>query len=80
MPNSVPRLSTAILVLCLVTVAPTSASAEAIPVEVKRTGESWQLLRGGTPYYVKGAGGDGAKKLLVECGGNLVFFQQLKSF
>ena len=70
MPNSVPRLSTAILVLCLVTVAPISASAEAIPVEVKRTGESWQLLRGGKPYYVKGAGGDGSKKLLVECGGN----------
>ena len=72
MPNSVPRLSTATLVLFLIAVVcvSTSARAEAIPVEVKRTGESWQLLRGGKPYYVKGAGGDGSKKLFVECGGN----------
>ncbi|MGA1104002.1 MAG: hypothetical protein ACO3T7_10275, partial [Pseudomonadales bacterium] len=29
-----------------------------VPVEIKQTPEGWQLLRGGQPYYVKGAGGD----------------------
>lgn len=72
MPESVPRRPTATLVLFLLAFVghADSADAEAVPVEVRRTGESWQLLRGGRPYYVKGAGGDGSKKLLVECGGN----------
>lgn len=58
------------LALLAAVVSPLLARAEAVRVEVKRTGESWQLLRGGKPYYVKGAGGDASKKLLVECGGN----------
>ena len=28
------------------------------------------MTHAGKPYYIKGAGGDGSKKLLAECGGN----------
>jgi beta-galactosidase/beta-glucuronidase len=44
--------------------------AEAIKVELKADGDNYQLLRDGKPYFIKGAGGDGSKPFLVECGGN----------
>jgi hypothetical protein len=59
--------------------APTAARAQesaAIPVSVVRAADgSWQLLRGGRPYVIRGAGGDGTGsrlELLKRCGGNSV--------
>jgi len=44
-----------------------------VPVEIKQTPEGWQLLRGGQPYYVKGAGGDVYKlDLLRSLGANSI--------
>ena len=39
-------------------------------VKVVKTSRGFQLLRNGRPYFVKGAGGDGSKALLRDCGGN----------
>ena len=41
-----------------------------IRVEVVKTADGWQLLRGGKPYFIKGVGGDAPKPLLAELGGN----------
>lgn len=47
--------------------------AQAIPVEVKQEADgSWQLYRGGEPYYIKGAGGGGNMEAVVKAGGNSV--------
>ena len=46
--------------------------AEAIPVELLKTEQGWQLLRGGEPYFIKGAGGSGSLELLAAAGGNSV--------
>jgi hypothetical protein len=57
------------------------ATADAVPVELKKTAQGWQLLRDGEPYSIKGAGGDWHLKdgagsqsmdLLVEAGGNSI--------
>ena len=44
--------------------------AEAIPVELKQTEAGWQLFRGGEPYFIKGAGGDGSLEALAAAGAN----------
>jgi hypothetical protein len=41
-----------------------------VRVQVVKTDEGWQLLRGGKPWFVKGVGGDASKQLLVQYGGN----------
>jgi hypothetical protein len=41
-----------------------------IRVEVVKTADGWQLLRGGKPYFIKGVGGDAPKTLLPQLGGN----------
>jgi len=41
-----------------------------VRVEVVKTAEGWQLLRGGKPYFIKGVGGDASKQLLAQYGGN----------
>lgn len=47
------------------------ARAQAVPVEVVlRADGSWQLERGGAPFFVKGAGGDGSMEALAAAGGN----------
>lgn len=46
--------------------------AEAIPVELKKTEQGWQLLRGGEPYFIKGAGGDASLEVLAAAGGNSI--------
>jgi len=51
---------------------PPRASAEAIPVELRRTAQGWQLLRGGEPYFIRGAGGKGSLKQLAAAGANSV--------
>ncbi|MBG7606195.1 MAG: hypothetical protein IZT58_16455, partial [Actinobacteria bacterium] len=60
-------LSSACLVLW-----PSAASAKAIPVELRQTEQGWQLLRGGEPYFIRGAGGDGSLEQLAAAGANSV--------
>jgi hypothetical protein len=47
-----------------------SSHAAATPVKLVQNGGKWQLLRNGTPYLIKGAGGNGSLQLLKERGGN----------
>jgi len=48
-----------------------SINAQPVPVELIQNEEgNWQLLRGGEPFQIKGAGGSGSKELLAESGGN----------
>ncbi len=44
----------------------------AVCVELVRAGERWQLLRGGQPYEIRGAGGDGDLALLAASGANSI--------
>lgn len=44
--------------------------AEAIPVELKKTDDGWQLLRGGEAYVIRGAGGTHSLAALAAAGGN----------
>jgi hypothetical protein len=55
----------------LACLAPRPVAAEE-PVEVRlvSTGEGHQLLRGGKPYFIRGAGGDGPLTALAAAGGN----------
>lgn len=46
--------------------------AQAVKVEVVKTDTGYILLRGGTPYYVRGAGGQTQIRKLVEIGGNSI--------
>ncbi|MFN8589294.1 MAG: glycoside hydrolase family 2 TIM barrel-domain containing protein [Candidatus Eisenbacteria bacterium] len=49
-----------------------AARAEAVRVELVRSGEHWQLLRAGVPYAIRGAGGDGDLALLAASGANSI--------
>lgn len=57
---------------------PATAVAQAIPVTLEQTDQGWQLLRDGTPYFIRGAGGarpgEGASSLaaLAAAGANSV--------
>ena len=51
---------------------PGSAFGEAIPVELRETEAGWQLLRGGEPYTVRGAGGNHSLRQLAAAGGNSI--------
>ena len=46
------------------------AGAQAIKTELVQRDGKWELLREGKPYFIKGAGGDASRKLLVDLGGN----------
>jgi hypothetical protein len=59
----------ALLALCACALA-TGALAAPVRVELSRVGDGWQLLRGGEPYLVRGAGGDGSRELLASMGAN----------
>src|ERR1035437_2846695 len=48
----------------------TLADDAPIRVEVVRTADGWQLLRGGKPYFIKGVGEDASKQWLAQDGGN----------
>ncbi len=52
--------------------APAAPAAVASPVVVKvvKTADGFQLMRGGRPYFIKGAGGSGSLQLLHDSGGN----------
>jgi hypothetical protein len=63
------RLPALAALLLLLTAA--ALSGAAIPVAMVQSADgSWQLLRDGQPYYIKGAGGNGSKQLLASCGAN----------
>ena len=49
-----------------------NAMAEAVPVELLRTEDGWQLLRDGKPYLIKGAGGEYSLPKLAAAGANSV--------
>ena len=51
---------------------PLHAMADAIPVELRHTDQGWQLLRGGKPYIIRGAGGDASLEQLAAAGANSV--------
>ncbi len=53
-------------------VLPSVVSAEAIPVELHQTENAWQLLRGGEPYLIKGAGGTHSLPELADAGANSI--------
>jgi hypothetical protein len=46
--------------------------AEPVPVELQKTDSGWQLLRGGEPYFIHGAGGDGPLDQLAAAGANSI--------
>lgn len=56
--------------ICLLAWATAAACGEPTRTELRHDGEHWQLLRGGQPYFICGAGGDGPKPLLAKVGGN----------
>ena len=49
-----------------------AAAAEPVPVELRRTDDGWQLLRGGEPFLIRGAGGSGSMAELAAAGANSV--------
>ncbi len=61
-----------LLVLLLSVALVFQTSAQAVRVELRQTEKGWQMLRGGEPYYVRGAGGSGNLDLLAASGGNSV--------
>ncbi len=64
-----PVLTTVAAALVLV---PYSAFCEVIPVELRKTDTGWQLLRGGEPYFVRGAGGNHSLRQLAHAGANSI--------
>jgi hypothetical protein len=65
------RYSLITLGLILVPGASTAtADGRPVKVELRKTDHGWQLLRNGEPYFIRGAGGDGSKTLLVSLGAN----------
>jgi hypothetical protein len=64
--------STALLLCASLALLPSAGSAEAVPVELQHTDQGWQLLRGGEPYFIRGAGGSGDLTQLAAAGANSV--------
>ena len=52
--------------------ATASAASKAVPVKVEKSGDAYKLLRGGKPYFIKGAGGRSYLDVLVASGGNSI--------
>ena len=57
------------MVACLACAGEANA-AGAVRVELRQTNGSWQLLRAGKSYRIRGAGGDASMALLARLGGN----------
>lgn len=49
-----------------------SAMSQAVKVEVAKTDSGWTLMRGGRPYFVKGAGGSAYPDRIAAYGGNSI--------
>ncbi len=56
--------------ISLAAAAALSWAAGPIPVQVMQKEGGWQLLRGGEPFFIQGAGGDRRLSLLKASGGN----------
>jgi hypothetical protein len=52
--------------------APSLGAADAIPVELRHSESGWQLLRGGEPYLIRGAGGTYSLQQLADAGANSI--------
>lgn len=63
---------TLVLLTAALVLWPAATCAAAIPVELRQTGQGWQLLRGGAPYFIRGTGGDAALEQLAAAGANSV--------
>jgi len=48
------------------------AQADDVVVRIESADGGFQLTRNGQPYFIKGVGGDGSRKVLVEAGGNSI--------
>ena len=80
--HSGPALLTSLLLITLIATAPVRCTLaddpnspekpEPIPVVLEQIDGAWRLLRDGTPYVIKGAGGNGSLALLATCGANSV--------
>ncbi len=46
--------------------------SQAIPVELEKTEQGWRLLRGGEPYFIRGAGGTHSLEQLAAAGANSI--------
>ena len=47
-------------------------NAKPVPVELRKQDDGWQLFRGGEPFFIKGAGGEGSLEALAAAGANSV--------
>ena len=64
-------MTLAIFLAALATM-PLVAGAAAVKVEVVGKPGSWQLERGGKPFFIKGAGGGASRQVLADSGGNSI--------
>lgn len=44
--------------------------AEPVDVQLQKTADGWTLSRGGSPFFIQGAGGDESRDVLKQSGGN----------
>ncbi len=73
MPNSLAAGFAFLACTVLVAMpAPARAADGPVRVEVVPHADGWRLLRGGEPYVIKGAGGDGSLELLAASGANSI--------
>jgi hypothetical protein len=49
-----------------------AAPSRPVITSLVKNAQGFQLTRGGKPYFIKGAGGDGSQTLLHACGGNSI--------
>jgi len=61
-----------LVIIASLMLQPSGVSAEAIPVELRQTENGWQLIRGGEPYLIRGAGGTHSLQALADAGANSV--------
>lgn len=61
-----------LIAVVIVTFSMSNAQAQTRKVTVDKTGDQWQLLVDGNPYYIYGAGGEKHLDILVDAGGNTI--------
>jgi hypothetical protein len=72
LPGGIQRLAVAAMILIAASAWHSTVTADPIRVELVRTGDGWQLLRGGKPYFIRGAGGRASLEALAAAGGNSI--------